>query len=416
MVGGALWWTGALSEYLAARPADLPGRSAKETPGSGATGSGATGSGATGNGSVSVAMRNPANGGRVAPPKPAMSEVVGTVVDRRGWPVVAARVRLLGVGGSEAVETDASGRFRIRGPSAVNRLLKIEAPGLHAPLAVRGSVEDLALVMQDPMPWAEAETARSALAEANADDLLVGEGWVRDHAGNPAVGASVMVRETGASTRCDEQGRFIVPLSKGSYTLVAWNTAGEIAVTDTTASPRKQGKLPLPELQLAQGYTLRGRLRDDEGQSVVDASIVVDNAGVSRTVRSEQGGLFVLPGIVSGDLRVTILPVRGHVGRRTRFVVDGNADLGDVVLARADREPLRITVIDGEGSPQPFVYVVADQSEGLCRACAETDVKGVAVFTGLGSGETRFEVRNTNLEPMQVTKFDAEARRLVVAP
>ena len=389
VVGGTLWWTGALKDYLAARPADPPRRVESDPR--------------------SVAVKH-----TVAPPKPQLSEVGGTIVDRRGWPVVAAKVRLIGGGEAETAETDAYGRFRIRGPGAMNRILRVEAPGRHAPMDVHGSVESLALVMQDALPWTEPETAVGQSA-AVADDLLVGEGWVRDSAGEAVAGASVVVRETGASTRTDETGRYVLPLPSGAHTFVAWSTAGEVAVTDTVVPPRKQGKLPLPDLHLARGNTLRGRLRDDDGQSLVGAAIVIENAGVRRTVRTEQGGLFVATGIATGDLRVSVLPVRGHVGRRIAAVVDGDADLGEIVLARAEREPLRIQVVDPDGVPRPFVHVVADQAAGLCRAYGQADAHGVVVLAALGSGETRFEVRDTDLEPVNVVSWDELERRLAVA-
>lgn len=125
VVGGVLWWSGTVHDYLAARPAESLPRSEGEPR--------------------SVAVHH-----NVELPKPAPSEVAGTIVDRRGWPVVAAKVRL--VDGTETVETDAFGRFRIRGPGAVNRTLRIEAPGRQAPLLVQGGVDELALVMQDALP------------------------------------------------------------------------------------------------------------------------------------------------------------------------------------------------------------------------------------------------------------------------
>lgn len=129
---------------------------------------------------------------------------------------------------------------------------------------------------------------------------------MRTAAGEPAGGAKVTVRETGACARTDESGRYVLPLPAGPFTLVSWDERGEVVQSETVTPPRRQGKLPLPELRLAAGHTLRGRLRDAEGQSLVGAAIVIDNVGVSRTVRTEQGGLFVVDGLVSGELTVTV--------------------------------------------------------------------------------------------------------------
>lgn len=389
VAGGLLWWSGVLHEYLVARPAERKPRGETEPR--------------------SAVVRH-----ATSAPKPIASEVAGVVVDRRGWPVVCAKVRL--IDGDELVETDAFGRFRLRGPGAVNRVLRIEAPGRHAPLVARGGVEELALVLQDALPWnPEAATARVAPAPP-ADDLLVGEGWVRTASGEPAPGAKIVVRETGAAARTDEQGRYLLSLPDVPCTIVAWDHNGGVAVSESAAPPRRQGKLPLPELRLAPGHTVRGRLRDADGQSVVDAAIVVDNVGVMRTVHSEQGGLFVVSSLVGGELTVTVLPHRGHLGRRIRAVVGGDADLGDVAVAHAEREPLRVTVVDSAGAAKPFTHVVADQDEGLCRAYGQSDARGVVMFSGLGAGETRFEVRDAELRPMQIAGFDAAARTLSVSP
>ncbi len=396
VVGGVLWWSGTVHDYLAARPAESLPRSEGEPR--------------------SVAVRH-----NVELPKPAPSEVAGTIVDRRGWPVVAAKVRL--VDGTETVETDAFGRFRIRGPGAVNRTLRIEAPGRQAPLLVQGGVDELALVMQDALPWLESAAVAGlggggsgGVTPNGPDELLFGEGWVRTAAGEPAGGAKVTVRETGACARTDESGRYVLPLPAGPFTLVSWDERGEVVQSETVTPPRRQGKLPLPELRLAAGHTLRGRLRDAEGQSLVGAAIVIDNVGVSRTVRTEQGGLFVVDGLVSGELTVTVLPFRGHLGRRIPANVVGDADLEDLVVVHAEREPLRVLIVDQDGVARPFVHVVADQDAGLRRAYGQSDVRGMVVLTGLGVGETRIEVRDADHRAMQVTSWDAAARRLSVAP
>jgi hypothetical protein len=405
VVGGALWWSGVLQDRLVARPAEPVAR------GEG----GAREVSLHRSGSGKPAPLANGNGAGLGSARAIASEVFGLVVDRRGWPVVWAKVKLLG--GDESTETDAFGQFRIRGPGAANRMLRIEAPGRHAPLVVRGGVSELALVMQDALPWASEPAAK----EPAVAELLVGEGWVRSAAGEPAAGAKVVVRETGASARTDASGRYVVSLPAGPFSVVAWDDANGVAATESAAAPRRQGKLPLPDLRLAKGHVVRGRLRDADGQDLVGAPIVVDNLDVIRTVRSEQGGLFAVPALLSGELTITVLPHQGHLGRRIPAIVEGDADLGDVAVARAEREPLRLQVVDLGGAAQPFVHVVADQVDGLCRAYGQSDARGVVVLAGLGAlgGEgqaTSFEVRDPDLRPMQVAAFDAQARMLRVAP
>lgn len=408
-VGGALWLSGSVQEFLAAKPAEssIVGNRGNASQKSSQKSTRATPIAADGS------RRASSQGRARTPDAPKLSEVAGTVLDRRGWPVVAARVRFAHDAAVEPVETDAFGRFRLRGFAAVNRWLSIEAPGRHAPLLVHGSTQDLPVVLHDALPWAEPATAAAASPDV---DLLVGEGWVRTAKGEPAVGAHVMVAETKASARVDDQGRFLLPLPPTACTITAWTANGECKVLECPVPLRKEGKVPLPEVDLAVGHTLRGRLRDPDGGSMVDAAIVVANAGVERTVRSEQGGLFVANGLVSGDVTVSVLPTRGHLPRRVHVVLERDADMGDVELARAEREPLRISVASRDGEARPFVHVVADQAEGLCRAYGQANARGEVSFVGIGTEALSFEVRDTELVPMTVLSFSAENRRLVVEP
>jgi len=75
-----------------------------------------------------------------------------------------------------------------------------------------------------------------------------------------------------------------------------------------------------------------------------------------------------------------------------------------------------VTVVDPAGAAKPFTHVVADQDDGLCRAYGQSDARGIVVFSGLGARETRFEVRDAELRPMQIAGFDAAARTLSVSP
>lgn len=388
VLGGALWWTGALEDYLSARPAAAV---RTEQP-------------------VPVVVRRDSS-----PPPPLLtnSEVFGRVVDRLGYPVVQAKVRVTGEEG-EPVATDARGRFRLTVSGAVHRRLRIEAPGRHAAVEVAGSLDEIDVVLQDAMPWSAAEPV-PARAEQSAG-LRFGEGWVKGHDGRGVAGARVTVRETGATAQTQENGQYLIPLEAGPCTLVAYDGRGGVKASDTlTILPRRQGKEPLPPLQLADGPTLRGQLINTDGEPLVDAAVIVETGGIRRVTRTGQGGQFSVAGLVAGDCELVVLPHRGHLGRRIQLSVEGDANLPEVKVQRPRQEPLRLHVVDEAGMPQPFVHVVADQVGGLCRAYAQADADGLVILRGLGDGdEIDFSVRDRQLEPLTVA-YDELRRVLVVA-
>lgn len=387
VLGGSLWWTGALQDYLSARPsAEARVEQPKRGP---------------------VVIRSDA-----PPPRPTNSEVSGRVVDRMGFPVVSARVRVAGEGG-EPVTTDARGRFRLTVSGAVHKRLRIEAPGRHDPVEVQGSVDELAVVLQDALPW---ETGAPTTVADQPKGLLVGEGWVKDHDGRRVAGARVTVRETGATALTDENGQYVMPLTDGPYTLVAYDGEGGVATSRTMTPPRPQGKVPLPELQLESGPTLRGRLISAEGEPLADAALRVETGGIQRVARTEQGGWFTIAGLVPGECELIVLPHRGHLGTRVPLVIEQDANLNEVVVQRPQQEPLRLSVVDAIGSAQPFCHVVAEQLGGLTRAYGQADAEGVVTLRGLGQGGIEFEVRDPALQPLAVTGFDEARRTLVVTP
>jgi hypothetical protein len=392
-LGGLLWWTGALPEYLSARPSsDEVAQRPAPAP---------------------VVVRRDA-----APPRPTNGEVSGRVIGRDGFPVEQARVRVFTAGRAadeaESATTDERGRFRLTVSGATHRRLRIEAPGRHAPAIVQGSPDELDVVLQDAVPWTEAAPAAAGVPTA-AVGLLFGEGWIRGVDGRRVANARVTVRETGASERSDENGRYLIPLDGGPCTLVAFDGTGGVAVSETQLPPRLQGKVPLPDLQLAQGPTIRGRLINRDGDPLVDAAVLVETGGVRRATRTEQGGLFSVAGLVAGDCELIVLPFRGHLGARIPLLVERDANLPDIRVQRPLQEPVRLQVVDETGAAQAFVHVVADQLAGLCRAYAQADGEGRVALRGLGEGDIDFEVRDLAYVPVTVAGFDAGRRILIVA-
>lgn len=391
VLGGTLWCTGALQDYLSAQPVlEVRGDATRREP-------------------VRVQKQGD------APPPVVNSEVVGRVIDRLGFPVAAAHVRVAGEDG-EPVMTDSEGRFRLTVSGAVHKRLRIEALGRHAPVEVKGSVDPIEVVLQDALPEGWQTAAATATAPQPAG-LLFGEGFVKDAQGRHAAGVRVTVAETGASARTDENGRYTIPLGEGPCTLVAFDQHGGVATSKTDTPPQQMGRVPCPELRLQPGPTLRGVLRNTDGEPLVGAAFVVATGGIRRTEHTGPGGVFAVPGLVAGAAELIVLPHRGHQGVRLPLEIHGDVDLeDDVKVQRFRQEPVRLQVLDTAGTRQSWVHVVAEQIGGLTRAYGQADADGLVMLRGLGDVPTEFEVRDDpTLEPLAVAGYDEQQGRLLVA-
>jgi hypothetical protein len=384
LAGGALWLSGGMERLIAV------GRGARDAASQPIR--------------QDVTLRGP------GAPSPAYAELRGRVVDRMGWPVVAAEVSIPGSDRTPTL-TDENGRFRLELAGAVQRTLRIAAPGRHDPVQVRGSLDEIQVVLQDALPW----TPTRFVATPGPRSLLAGEGFLKDPDGKAVPGARITVRPTGAMAETDENGRFVVPLPGSTCSLVAWDDAGHVAVSDELSFARRQGKVPVPDLTLATGIALRGRLVDAEGAPVPGMELVVDNAGTRRITQSTTDGAFVAAGLTVGETTVTVIPNRGLLGFRKVVDLQGDASMGDLVVDRVPQEPLRVRVIDHSNAAQAFVHVVAEQAEGLRRAYGTTDSAGEVVLSGLvPDAPTVFEVRDAGLEPMPISGYRPMRRALVV--
>lgn len=385
VLGGVLWWGGQLERIVEAQPAPA---TADPT-------------------STSVVVRRPAR----AEPRPTYSVMVGRVIDRLGWPVVGAEITVPGQDGVRAV-SDADGRFEITVAGAIHRTLRVEARGRHEAEQVRGSLDELVVVMQDAAPWAR---ERDVLRRFDGDGLLIGEGFVKDVAGSSVARARVVVRGTPAGVLSDPVGRYTIPLPTGPSSVVAFDTNGRVAASAPMSHARNQGKVPLPDLVLRDGITLRGRLVDDDGAPCGGATLVLDNDGVTRRSSTDESGGFAIAGLIAGDSHLTVLPHAGHLSLERRLAIDADTDLGDLVFERASQVPMRLTVVDGEHRPIAHAHVVAEQTSWR-RAYGQANEFGQVCLAGLGSGPIEFEVRSDESKPLAVVGWDAVERELVVSP
>jgi RNA polymerase sigma factor (sigma-70 family) len=185
----------------------------------------------------------------------------GTVRDEMGGALAGVSVLVTGEGGlgepitsSAASEpSDGQGRFRIRGLTAGNHLLRVRHPG-HAPLS-----RLLALPKE----------ARLDLTLAPAPTVA---GVVRDSQGRPVAGAQVEVsvqvgpgQSHGDQQSTDAAGRFrFADPPPGRFLIVAWS-ASEIARLDLLVGDRQQRSI---EIRLEPGAQVEGQVVDERGAPV----------------------------------------------------------------------------------------------------------------------------------------------------
>ncbi|MEO0479994.1 MAG: carboxypeptidase-like regulatory domain-containing protein [Planctomycetota bacterium] len=350
-------------------------------------------------------------------------DVVGRVVDRFGYAVSGALVRLVlhsdlgedglaiagrGLPADLQATTGDDGRFGFEVARPLDGQVLVQAPGRYAPARSIASLEPMEIVLQDALPWSSMD---SMWASSRRGDRVerpsIGEGLVRSVTGGPS-DARIAVAESGAMTTSDAQGRFLVPVSQDDATLVAWTPDGEASRVEFQG-PRKQGgRHPLPAMVLSQASEVRGRLVDEDGNPLSGLRVVVADAGISRWARSNAEGRFVVRGLLDEVAELEVVPHEGLLGQRVSFEVEDETELGDLRLERADHIAFSFEVVDEDLKPMPLVHVVADQENGLRRAYGRADQSGVVRLPGLGKGAVVFEVRDAQQvdQSLQIAGFE----------
>jgi hypothetical protein len=271
----------------------------------------------------------------------------GTVVDRKGRAVPAARVLIWSLadptGKPGEAFTDAQGRFAL---GALNRGLHrliAEAPGFGSTQA--GPIE---------IP------AAGLVLALEADGKSV-SGQVTS-AGLPAGGARVLIGgenlERSREIQVDADGSFVIAgLGPGVYSLRA-SRGGEVSPTSPEVVIEPSGeRAPPVRLALAGGWTISGRVVDDSGRPSPDSEIRIDAVPgedpLPEIVRSDEAGGWRSGPLPAGEYRLT--PRRsGFVARRPARVLLGPrlaAPAGPPVLELVRGAQLVGRVVDGRGAP-----------------------------------------------------------------
>lgn len=175
----------------------------------------------------------------------------------------------------------------------------------------------------------------------------------------------------------------------------------------------------VPDIVLARGGTLEGRVVDPRGKPVAGAHVTVlaTRGSLERVTRTGTDGSFgfasvpeALTVLVSRDEDVSQVAARAEIS-----VPDGGRKTMEIVLPEA-REPLAVHVSGDRGSPVGNAQVSAislDPGEGL-RVTAFTDAHGEASLASARGLALRVEVHAPGRSPKVVmttpetTKLDVE--------
>ncbi|TAJ23315.1 MAG: sigma-70 family RNA polymerase sigma factor [Planctomycetota bacterium] len=338
--------------------------------------------------------------------------VVGTVrAAGSGAPIAGA---VVGEGWTfhRTATTDEHGRYRLEG-FAVNgwQELYARAPGfataqfVQLPAAENGEMR------------ADFELARGHRAR----------GRVVDGRGEPIAGAYVgaVASEYTAqgqdidwiSTRCDEQGRFeldgLDPKLRHCALVSAEGHATK--VYDFPAEESAQAELDLGDLPLEAPALIAGRVVDEHGEPIVDASVTLSGANAdrgrfragaslpeagdsyvdSRSTRSDATGAFAFGALAGGGYRLSARRTGRPASREQGVTVAVGEIREDVVIAYPRGEELRGRIVDAQGRAVAGIWVsvrIEKRRDGAALPrevgiSCESAADGTFVCAGLVAGD-----------------------------
>lgn len=286
--------------------------------------------------------------GELAPGKD-LTLVPGVIVEGRvveegtHRPIPAATVEL---GSLQFTAADDEGRFRLEG--LPEGLIGITA---RARGYVRGSLQ---------LDAAHGETPSVTIEVSPGGHV---EGTVKEAAGAPAPGVEVTIWAGSIyeSARTDAEGRYGIdgiPLTARNIEL-SGSRGGCFAATATLAGFPPGDARIVHDLQLEEGYTLRGRIVGAGGEPVEGAEIQIRGSMSFRHFLSDGEGRFVIEG-ASGRMSTLSARKKGHALASLSLRDLSEEGREKIELALGESHFVEGTIVDTGGVPVEDVVVFVD--------------------------------------------------------
>jgi hypothetical protein len=294
--------------------------------------------------------------------------LAGRVVDADGRPIADANVMAMGGTSGESTQTDPDGRFRVLGldPGAYQVFAShpryASAPPRRIELADR-SVTDLELrLTASPRVVGRVEPPTEAAITVDPD---------RDPAGfEPTMWTAI-------DQRSRPDGSFeVTPITAGAHTIAAKATDGRRG--QATVVVPAQGDATVV-IRLEDGGSIAGTVRDQQGQAVVGAAVIIRKTsgavlrrmivnGVETSADraiTDRAGAYLMRGLEAGRYELAVLDERGGAltlrGRAAPTVrlADREAKRGVDLTVEVDDGVIRGVVTGADGAPKADAWVTA---------------------------------------------------------
>ena len=294
--------------------------------------------------------------------------LAGRVVDADGRPIAEADILAMGGASGESTQTDADGRFRVLGldPGVYQVMAShpryAAAPPRRVELADR-PVTDIELrLTASPRVIGRVEPPTEAAIKVDPDLDPVGF-------------APMMLAAVEQRSRSD--GTFEIPrITAGTHTIAAKAIDGRRG--QATVVVPDQGEASVV-IRLEDGGSIAGTVRDQQGQPVVGAGVIIRKTsgpvvrrmivnGVETTADravTDRNGAYLMRGLEAGRYQLAVIDERGGSltlrGRDAPTVrlADGEAKRGVDLAVEIDDGVIRGVVTGADGAPKADAWVTA---------------------------------------------------------